>query len=176
MEFYKNLKIKNLIESASGFTIAELIVAMGVFLIIISIATGSFIQVLRTQRIIVSLLAANGNASLAMEQISREIRTGGVFSYVNGELHFTNSRNESVTYRLNSATEKLERSTGGITFNEITADNVKLKNLTFVLFTGAPGNAYPARVTIVMRVGAAGVPFADAIVNLQATVSARALQ
>lgn len=159
-----------------GFTIAELIVSMGVFLILISIATGSFIQVLRTQRATVSLLAANANASLAMEQISREIRTGGVFSYVNNELHFTNSKNQQVIYRVNSATEKIERSIDGITFNEMTADNVKVKSLAFVLFTGAPGNQYPTRITINMRVGATGVPFSDAVVNLQTTISARVLQ
>lgn len=157
----------------SGFTIAELIVAMGIFVILISIATGSFIRVLRAQRTTVALLAANSNASLAMEQMSREIRTGGTFSTVNNELHFTNAKNETVTYRLNSATEKLERSTDGITFNELTADNVKVKDLSFVIFTGSIGNVYPPRITMIMRVGAAGTIFTDAVVNLQTTVSAR---
>lgn len=175
MKFYvKSWKIKS--DKRGGFTIAELIVAMGVFLILLSIATGSFIQILRTQRATVSLLAANANASLAMEQISREIRTGGVFSLSNGELHFTNSKNEPVIYKVNSATEKIERSNDGITFNEMTADNVKVKSLTFVLFAGAPGNQYPTRITVNMRVGASGVSFSDAVVNLQTTISARVLQ
>lgn len=169
------IKNKKSLSSRNGFTIAELIVAMGIFIILLSISTGAFIQVLRTQRAVVSLLAANGNASLAMEQISREIRTGGAFSYVNNELHFTNTRGESVIYRVNSSTEKIEKSTDGITFNELTADNVKVKALSFVIFNGAPGNQYPTRITIIMRVGATGVPFTDAVVNLQTTISVRSL-
>lgn len=167
---------KKSLSARRGFTIAELIVSMGVFLILISIATGSFIQVLRTQRATVSLLAANANASLAMEQISREIRTGGSFSYINDELRFINARGESVIYRVNSSTGKIEKSSDGITFNEITADNVSIKNLSFVIFNGTPGDQYPVRVTIIMQVGATGVPFAEAVVNLQTTVSARGLQ
>lgn len=167
----KNPKYKN----RAGYTIAEMIVSMGIFLILLSIASGSFIRILRTQRETVALLAANGNASLAMEQISREIRTGGAFSSFGGEFHFTNSKNESVTYRLNSSTGKIERSTDGISFSEITADNVRVNNLNFIIFNGAPGDQYPTRITIILQASPAIYTGGNSAVNLQNTISARVL-
>ncbi len=159
----------------AGYTIAEMIVAMGIFIILLSIASGSFIRILRTQRETVALLAANGNASLAMEQISREIRTGGGFSSVGGELHFTNAKNESVTYRLNSSTGRIERSPDGVTFSEITADNVRVSNLNFIIFTGGPGDQYPVRITIVLQASPSVYQTGNPAVNLQNTISARVL-
>ncbi|MBU6141944.1 prepilin-type N-terminal cleavage/methylation domain-containing protein [Patescibacteria group bacterium] len=164
------------IRRESGFTLVEMIVAMGLFLVVIAITTGAFIHILRTQHETVAILAAEGNSSSAIEQIAREVRTGQGFSVVNGELQFMNAQNDSVVYRVNSATSAIERSAdGGTTFEPITADNVLVKNLQFVLFTGTAGNPYPPRITIVLQAGAAGSPFTDPVVNLQTTVSARTL-
>lgn len=162
-------------ENQAGYTIAEMIVAMGIFLILISIASGSFVRILRTQRETVSLLAANGNASLAMEQISREIRTGGAFSNFGDEFHFTNSKNESVIYRLNSSSGKIERSSDGVAFNEITADNVRVNNLDFILFNGTPGDQYPTRITAVLQASPSNYSGGNSAINLQNTISARVL-
>ena len=167
----KNFKDKN----RAGYTIAEMIVAMGIFLILLSIASGSFIRILRTQRETVALLAANGNASLAMEQISREIRTGGSFMNSGDEFRFTNSKNESVSYRLNSFSGKIERSQDGITFSDMTADNVRVSNLKFIIFRGTPEDAYPNRITVVIQAAPSIYSGGNPVINLQNTISARAL-
>src|SRR3989344_9647798 len=90
--------------SRKGFTMIELIVAMGIFLILISAATSVFVQALRTQRAIVALMAANDNASLVLEQMAREIRVGYNFqtNVSEDELTFVNAYNELVIYRLNN--------------------------------------------------------------------------
>ena len=70
--------------SQKGFTLIELLVAMGIFAIVIAIATGGFINSLRTQRQVASLISAQSNASLVLEQMAREIRTGFLFCHDEG--------------------------------------------------------------------------------------------
>src|SRR3989338_8853650 len=87
-----------------GFTVVELMVAMSMFLILIGVAAGTFLETLRTQKIITELSAANDNATQAIEQLSREIRTGYNFQTSNADmLEFVNYKNEVVTYKLGSS-------------------------------------------------------------------------
>lgn len=164
------------LKNKDGFTMVEMLVALSVFMIVVSIASGAFIKSLRTQRAAVSFIAANSNASMAMEQMSRELRTGSNFSPGGGEINFINARSENTTYRWNSSDESLERSADGINFKKIIADNVKVKNAYFNVFSGSPPDPYPSRITIVMQVAGIGGLLVDATVNLQTTISARVLQ
>ncbi len=168
--FFQKINLK------SGFTMVEMLAALSVFMIVISIASGTFIKSLRTQRATVNFIAANSNAGLAMEQISREIRTGSNFSSGGNQINFVNSRAENVIYRWNSTDESLERSADGINFKRLTADNVRVKNVFFNVFTGSPSDQYPPRITIVLQVGGLGELLSGSVVNLQTTVSARLLQ
>lgn len=54
-------------------------VSLALFAIIVAIAIGGFVQALRATQETQLLLAANSNASLALEQIARDIRTGTDF-------------------------------------------------------------------------------------------------
>jgi prepilin-type N-terminal cleavage/methylation domain-containing protein len=62
-----------------GFTLVEVLVAIGLFSILVAIAAGGFVNALRTQRQVAALVTAQSNASLALEQMTREIRTGYLF-------------------------------------------------------------------------------------------------
>jgi len=62
-----------------GFTLIEMLVTVGLFAIIITIAVGGFTNAIRTQRQVSSLISAQSNVSLALEQMSRAIRTGYLF-------------------------------------------------------------------------------------------------
>jgi len=64
-----------------GFTLVELLVTVGLFVIIITIAVGGFTNAIRTERQVSSLISAQSNVSLALEQMSREIRTGYLFCH-----------------------------------------------------------------------------------------------
>lgn len=81
MKNHRRGGVKN---NRKGFTLVELLVAMGIFTIVISIATGGFISSLRTQRQVASLISAQSNASLVLEQMAREIRTGFLFCHAPG--------------------------------------------------------------------------------------------
>jgi len=158
-----------------GFTMVELLVAMTLFIIFIMIASGSFIRALRTQRAIVALIAANDNASLSIEQMAREVRTGASFSSTNGnDLDFINAYNIEVTYRLNNNT--IERGEGGANFKPITAANVKINSLSFYLRGNLAGDNYPPRITISLNVSPSNILNIQNIsTNFETTVSARLL-
>lgn len=158
-----NFKFKN----REGFTMIELLVAMGLFSIVVSIASATFVQSLRAQRQIVALMAANDNAGLALEQIVREIRTGKEFSTVGTSLSFINYLNESVTYNLNG--QAIERNN-----KPITASSVKVHYLNFALFGEDVDDGKSTRVTIALGISAPGL-LEEFITNLQTTVSARTL-
>ncbi|MGD1003683.1 MAG: type II secretion system protein [Minisyncoccia bacterium] len=64
-----------------GFTLIEMLVTVSLFAIIITIAVGGFTNAERTQRQVSSLISAQSNVSLALEQMSRDIRTGYLFCH-----------------------------------------------------------------------------------------------
>lgn len=159
-----------------GFTLAELLVAMSMFLVLIGIATGGFVRALRTQRATVELMAINDNAVLAIEQIAREMRTGRDFSEISGnELQFVNANGLTVLYRLNDeGVEKgiKDADTSTVSYEKITADNVKVVDLNFTVFN-EPG--YPPRVTVGLSVSGKNSYIKDVITNIQTTISSRAI-
>ena len=168
--------------SRAGFTLIELVVAIGLFSLLISIAIGGFIQALRSERQTVALLSANSNVSLILEQMAREIRTARNFTTTSGspssDLSFTNANGEAVTYCLNSATTAIERVVSGAcgSGERLTSRNVAVRSLDFITSGITAGDLYPPRITIriaLSSTGEAGVQ--NSIVNLQTTVSARNL-
>ena len=160
-----------------GFTIVELIVAMSLFVVLISIAVGAFININRNQRIIVALMAANDNMGLTLEQMAREIRTGYNFFEISKEkIQFVNAKDQVIRYRLNNASSSIEKGISSIsgpgsgdcsdaadswfTYQPLSADNVKItilnmqicgKNLdTNILLDncGSGDTSYPPRITL----------------------------
>ena len=156
---------------------------MSLFVIIVTIAVGSFISAMRTQRVLVALMAVNDNASLAIEQMARDIRTGTEFcidtnnSCNTSKLVFTNYRGEQTIYQLGTKTVSgdnigiLQKGT-----QQITADNVNVQNLKFIVSGNQSNDNYQSRITIIFKVavppkGAIGV--GGVATNLQTTISAR---
>jgi four helix bundle protein len=175
----KNLKPETLhLKPNAGFTLVELVVAIGVFSLLISIAIGGFIQALRSERQTVALLSANSNASLILEQMAREIRTARTFSTTPGELDFTNAKGEAVAYCLNSATASIERVVSNTcgSGQRLTSRTVAVRTLDFIASGIAPGDLYPPRITIRISLSSTGeAAVQNAVINLQTTVSARNL-
>lgn len=162
------------LSSNSGFTLVELIVAVGLFLTITAVASANFVQTVRTQRQVADLIAAETTASFVIEQMAREIRTGFNFCQGHacsvGELSFANAAGESVGYRI--ASNSLERGIGG-NFQKISGDNVSVRYLTFALRGTAPTDGWSPRITITLGVSAKSGGASGVVARLQTTVSAR---
>ena len=163
---FKTLKAKSSYLEA-GFTIIELMVAMSLFVIVIGIASGTFIRSLRTQRQTVALMAANDNASFTLERMVREIRTGSAFSSGSGRLAFTNYEDKPVEYLLVD---------GVVTRNgrPLTASNVLVTYLSFYLTGADVGDGLSTRVTVRMGVSGRGA-LESFVTRLQTTVASRVL-
>lgn len=167
-----------------GFTIVELLVAIAIFSTVISIAAGGFVTALKTQRQTAALIAANSNVSLIIEQMMREIRTGYDFCQNNQScledgddmLSFTKADGQKVTYCLaNSAIYRGD--VVGVcdtaNFQKITADNVFVRSLKFLVKGGALDDNLQPRVTIALGISANEPGVSASVVYLQTTVSSR---
>lgn len=175
-----------------GFTLIEVLVSIGLFAIIVTIAVGGLARALRAQRQVASLLAANSNVSLVLEQMAREMRTGfGFFcardalgnpdpspdppcsERIVSEIIFTNASGEAVTYWLNNGV--IERGVESEGFEKITGDNVTVQYLNFLLLGSVNPDGFPPRVTIAIGVSPKEVTLADKVLSLQTTISSRLL-
>lgn len=169
-----------------GFTIIELLVALGVFSVIITVALGGFVSALRTERQASAFAGVNSNVSATLEGIMREARTGSNFC-VNGincasssELSFINAKGETVTYclvRVANDRGAVERTIGGScgTGQRVTADNIDVRYFEFVLRGNQPDDGLPPRITVSIGARSSDATASSFMVNLQTTVSARML-
>jgi prepilin-type N-terminal cleavage/methylation domain-containing protein len=173
-----------------GFTLVELIVAIGIFLSVVAIASGIFIRSVRTQRFIGEIMAMNSNASLALEQIMREIRSGFDLEVTDSgstcgatlgdTLTFTRARNNATTtviYRWDQAASDIERTEkippATILTTVLTAADVNVSRFCFSVSQIDP--AAPWRLSLFLQVGSRDNSLPGNTVNLQTTVSARIL-
>jgi prepilin-type N-terminal cleavage/methylation domain-containing protein len=176
-----------------GFTLVELLIAMALFLIVVSIAVGGFVNALHTQREVAALIAAQSNAGLALEQMARDVRTGYLFCHDVGastpsstcgcvvtagpvwtcdELSFYNAQGANAVYA--RAGQQLTDSESG-NVQPVTGSNVAVKYLKFTLFGNIEGDTWNPRVTISMGVSPSSSDpvVQNNLINLQTTVSAR---
>ncbi len=165
-----------------GFTLMELMIALGIFVIVIIVVVSIFIHSVKINRTISKRIAAIDNVSLVVEQIAREIRTGVRFGQLDGlgtgqirnidgkfgdGFSFVNYKGETVNYQLDDGVIKKRVKLGDNMIHDflpITSANVKINRLIFL------SSFQPPRITIVVE--ASGGPFAKPL-NLQTTVGAR---
>ncbi len=149
--------------SGDGFTLIELLISLSLFVVLLSVAIGGFLQAVRIQRVVTELMSVNDNMSLIIEQMAREIRTGNNFQFSqnNNDLEFANSNNQSISYRLDQGS--LERGEGtvsggvcndgsspvnGFCYVKLASDDISVTDFNvFGLQGNSPG---PQRITIIL--------------------------
>ncbi len=167
-----------------GFTIVELLVAMAVFVIVVTVATAIFIRSLQNQRRLVTVMGMQTNLDTALEQMAREVRGGYLFSASTltcaNSVSFDTASGTAVSYGLSSSS---------IVRNgqPITSSDVKVSNLCFIVSQAPLGDAgmytnpgspcNPWRVTVAAEVEprVAGQSNNIEPFYLQTTVSSRVL-
>lgn len=156
----------------TGFTLVELLVSVGVFAIVTSIAIGGFINALRTHRQAMALMTANSNTSSAIEQIAREIRTSKNFTSSGQNLSFENAEGNNITYDLSG--DSLVRSENDNPAQKITDENIIVKYLSFRIMNNIiPLTNYPTRVVINIGVVPKDIKVTVKNIDIQTTVSSR---
>ena len=160
-----------------GFTVVELIVAMSVFLILMTVATGSFVSAIRSQRAATAFMGVNNNASLVLEEIAREIRTGHSFVLAGDEgcgnggqtgITFTDFSSSTVLYTVKDGVILKQKAEEDLI--PVTASTVNVERLCFMRV-----DVDPWRVTVLLTAGLVHSTYEGQKVNIQTTISSRIL-
>ena len=167
-----------------GFTLVELLVTIALFSILVSIAVGGFVRALRTERDVSGMMSTESNASIALEEMTREMRTGYLFTPLSctgaqqplscAGIQFFNANGQQVTYA-RGANGALTRTT--TSSEPLMGGNVSTTFLSFTIFGDVNGNDtthWPPRVTIDLGVAPSSTNL-PSVINLQTTVSARGI-
>jgi prepilin-type N-terminal cleavage/methylation domain-containing protein len=138
-----------------GFTLIEIMVAVSIFLVVMSISMGSVLGIFEVNRKSHSLKTVMSNLNLAVESMAREIRFGKNYhcctdGACSGDLavvrncplgstgmSFLSSSDVQIVYRLTNGV--IEKSTdGGGTYIPVTSPEVVIEDLSFYVL-GAGG-------------------------------------
>lgn len=179
------------LKASGGFSLIELMVAVGVFAVVVTITSGTFVISLRGQGKSATAQNVADNTRYAMEVIAKEIRMGRIKategfvlnspSDIQFKSNMPNRNGSIVRFYLDATTHQImfdddinDGSGPGKDPESITAANVTVNALTFDV-SGVSSEMQP-RITIVMRVASAGTAADIATsMDLQTTISPRSL-
>jgi prepilin-type N-terminal cleavage/methylation domain-containing protein len=177
-----------------GFTLIEIMTAVTIFAIVMTISMGAILGVFDTNRKSEALKAVMDNLNLAVESMSREIRFGTNYicnptlpiiepmpnptncstSPGGDAIGFKANDGRIIVYQLSGDT--IEKSTdGGGNFLPVTAEEIRISELSFYVLGATPGDDLQPKVLIKMK-GTAGVKDIDETdFTVQTLVSQRQL-
>lgn len=148
--------------SCSGFTLIELIVALGLFAIVMTITTGAYLIMIGINRQAQAVATGVDSLSFALETMTRTIRTGTGYSCSSnpgagvdctsgwGVFSVTDANGDDEKFSLSSGAIQ-ETTNGGTPVALTDAQEVKVTSLTFYAYGTKPesSNDYEQpRVTI----------------------------
>jgi prepilin-type N-terminal cleavage/methylation domain-containing protein len=184
-----NLYIKK-IKDQCGVSLIELVVAIGLFAVVMLSATQIFKMVVDGQRNAVSAQNVQENIRYALEKMSKEIRTAQI-SNVNcyaeavnkvfntdaggNKIYFKNKDNNCVTYFLENNRLKTTVVGSSIITNFVTPSKLEVSNLKFNVVDDLIGAFHSVQpyVTMSMDIRALGLAANQQKMKVQITVSSR---
>jgi prepilin-type N-terminal cleavage/methylation domain-containing protein len=182
----KNVKISNGMKK--GFTLIELMVAVSIFIIVMTISMGSIIGVFDANRKSRSLKTVLNNLNLAVESMSKEMRFGKNYHCISSGditspqncasgdkfMSFLSSDNLQIVYKLNGTT--IEKSIdGGGTYIAVTAPEIVIDDLTFYTFGADITDTLQPKVIMKIKSHAGTTDKGRSDFTLETLVSQRAL-
>jgi len=138
-----------------GFTLIEILIAFAIFAIIMVMAVGSFISLLEANYKAQALKTVVNNLHFALENMSRNIRTGSTYHCGSGgdlsaprdcadtpesTFVFVARDGSRVAYRRNGNTNAIERSIASSPYTPLTASDVQVETLHFYVDGADPSN------------------------------------
>ena len=136
-----------------GYTLIELVVAVGLFALVMTLASGAYLLMINLNRQAQAVATGIDNLSFALETMTRTIRTGTVYNcnYI-GDCQYGGS-----TFSVkdeNLVTQVYTLSGGAITQNGVpltdsSSGSVTVSSLTFYVSGSTAGDNYQPYVTII---------------------------
>lgn len=164
-----------------GFTLVEMTVSLGLFTIIMFIATSAFLSIVNTDRKSRSVRIAVDNLNIALEDMSRRIKTGSTYNCGGGagtnncpspgQSSFAFTEQDEVTRTVYTwSSNAIWRGAERITSTEITITNLK-----FIVSGSAVGVADNQQPMVVIVIdGSLGSGATASSFKIQTTVTQRA--
>ena len=158
----------------------ELIVALGVFMVVMTITLSAFLNIMDIQKKTEAFRKVNDNLNFAMEAMMREIREGKGYSAADcsgADFCFTNKDGKAVKYQLNGG-GYMERKEEADEWLRMTSDGIKITRLSFFVSGGktySSGDRQQPLVTISIGGESGEKEKLKSKLDLQATVSQRKL-
>lgn len=171
---------------ASGFTLIELMTALSIFAIIMTVSLGSILGIFDANRKSRSIKSVMSNLNLTLESMSKELRYGRNYhcgssgdqtspqNCAEGDdfISFLSSDGEQISYQLSG--NSIEKQVGDEDFIAITAPEVLVDDMTFYVLGAGIDNTLQPKVTIKIK-GHAGEGDYRSDFTLQTMVSQRAM-
>lgn len=160
-----------------GFTLVEVLISVGLFIMVIIALSQVYISVIRSERIAYALLNSENNIRNSLEIMARSIRLGKDFEYTgNGRKicfqYFLDGYWQNTCYRFNESSDTLEKLSGEGPFASILDPQLKVNHLQFYV-KGGDFNSQVS-VIIVMEVSTS-VKQQEYLFNVQTAVTPRYL-
>lgn len=119
-----------------GYTLIELILAVGILVMIMTLVAGIMAHYFTAQRIQIAQAGLQEDVRFALELMTREIRTGYGSTFIlpdgTGQaLTLRNQKGDCVEYRLNTNTRQIERAEASVS----SGDACDLTNASFAAIT-----------------------------------------
>ena len=181
------------LQTESGYSLIELMVAVGVFAIVVAATSGTFITSLRGQQKARTVQNTADNIRYAMEVMGKEMRMGKGFSTSNAGCpasttcrvqFYSNMPHRQPPYLGPNAQQEFFLSGNQIYFDDevgagpsaeaITSSNIRVNTLNFNL-TGTPPADQPRITMLVDATSAGGQPALETRIVAETTISPRSL-
>ena len=168
-----------------GFTLIELMTALSIFIIIMTISMGSIISIFDANRKSRSLKTVLNNLNLAVESMSKEMRFGknyhcglGIITVPQNcpsggtLMSFLSSDDLQIIYRLNGTT--IEKKIDNEIYLPVTGPEITIDDLTFYTLGAGTGDSLQPKVIVKIK-SHAGIGKSQSNFTLQTLVSQRTL-
>lgn len=168
-----------------GFTLIELMVALSIFIIVMTISMGSILGVFDANRKSRSLKTVLNNLDLAVESMAKEMRFGKNYHCGSGTvtvpqncsgggtlMSFLSSDNVQITYSLNN--QAIEKQVGSGIYIAVTAPEIVIDGLTFYTLGAGTSNTLQPKVIMIIK-SHAGTGKGRTDLTLETLISQRAL-
>lgn len=166
-----------------GFTLIEMIVSIGLFTIVLFIASSAFLSVVSADRKSRATRLAMDNLTVALEDMTRRLKTGYDYSCGNvgrvnncleiplSTIAFTDQNGERTIYSLSSGSifRDIASEGGGL---PVTSPEINISSLSFAVGGTSPADDQQPYVKIFIE-GETGGGVADAKFSLQTMVTQR---